>query len=292
MTATTLGESLARGLWTMDRFGVTPKKLAARALNRDQPRVLCVSYPKSGTHLIERALCLHPRLYRKMLPTVLSGHPDLVIAVGPGNLTARRYVKWGDLDRLLSRLRPGQVVMSHLAYRPDYSRIISARGASSLFLMRDPRDIVVSEAHYQAGHRTHRLHEVFARQATLKDRLLLSIRGDRQHGVLPIAEKLERYSGWLASGAFVMRFEDLIGSAGGGEDAIRDATLRALFDHIGLPVDDAFLSWLAGRLISTRSPTFRRGAIGSWRESFDDEVSEAFERAAGAYLQPYGYAPD
>ncbi|GAH00802.1 unnamed protein product [marine sediment metagenome] len=31
---------------------------------------MCVSLPKSGTHLLERALCLHPNVYRKFIGTL------------------------------------------------------------------------------------------------------------------------------------------------------------------------------------------------------------------------------
>ena len=272
--SSSVGGSLARGMWALQRFGLSPEKLPARVLNRSQPKVLCVSIPKSGTHLIERALCLHPRLYRRVLPTVKSANLH----------------RWGDLDRLLAPLRPGQVVMAHLPYEPDYPKITATRGISPIFVIRDPRDVVVSEAHYLAANRSHRLHALFSGQATLKDMVLLNVRGNQEHGVFSIGEKLGRYRGWLDSGALVVRFEDLIGEAGGGDDAAQLATLRAIFEHIGLPPDDGFLARLGPRLFSRRSPTFRKGAIGAWRESFDQEVLEAFEESAGPYLEPYGYA--
>lgn len=275
MAASNVSNSLARGMWTLYRFGLSPRKWPARLLNRNQPKVLSVSVPKSGTHLVERALCLHPRLYRRILPTIKSNNTE----------------RWGDLERLLSRLRAGQVVVGHLPFEGGYPDVIARHGASALFLIRDPRDVVISEAHYVASSTSHRVHELFARQPTLKDSLLLIIRGDVEHGWLPMAEKLERYEGWLDSGALVLRFEDLIGSSGGGDDDRQRASLRAMFEHIGLPVDDAFLSHVAERIFSNRSPTFRKGLIGGWQEAFDDQVREEFDRTAGPYLERYGYAP-
>ena len=38
-------------------------------------------------------------------------------------------------------------------------------------MIRDPRDVVVSEAHYLAANRSHRLHELFSGQATTVDLL-------------------------------------------------------------------------------------------------------------------------
>jgi len=57
-----LAEAAARHAWTFRRFGLSPRKLVARIGNRTEPPILCVSLPKAGTHLLERALCLHPRL--------------------------------------------------------------------------------------------------------------------------------------------------------------------------------------------------------------------------------------
>src|ERR1041385_604268 len=219
MRGSSVGGSVARGTWALQRFGLSPGKLPARVLNRSQPKVLCVSIPKSGTHLIERALCLHPRLYRRILPTVKSANLH----------------RWGDLDHLLAPLRPGQIVMAHLPYEPDHPKTTAARGTSVIFVIRDPRDVVVSEAHYLAANRSHRLHELFRGQATLKDMVLLNVRGNEEHGVFSIGEKLDRYRGWLDSGALVVRFEDLIGEAGGGGDAAQLAPLRAIFEHSGLP---------------------------------------------------------
>lgn len=274
MRSGSIGGSLGRGLWALNRFGMSPGKLPARAFNRDQPRILSVSVPKSGTHLVERALCLYPRLYRRVLPTVKS------------NNLSRRH----DLDHLLSRVRPGQIVVAHLPFQPHYPAVIAERRVSALFLIRDPRDIVISEAHYVAGTRSHKGHELFARQTTFRDMVLLVIRGDEEHGWLPLAEKLARYEGWLDSGAHVMRFEDLIGSAGGGDDRRQAASLRGMFDYLSLDADDAFVASVGDRLFSKNSPTFRKGAIGGWREHFDPEIQEAFDSTAGRYLAHYGYA--
>src|SRR5688572_2400184 len=111
--------------WTLQRFGMTPGKLRHRAFDRSAPTVFCDSIPKAGTHLLERALCLHPRLYRKVRPTV-----------GDGNV-----VRWHGLDGVLDGLRPGQVVVSHLSFQPGYPRVLDAHGVASVFLVRDPRDI-------------------------------------------------------------------------------------------------------------------------------------------------------
>lgn len=269
-----IGHSVARARWTMARFGVSPAKLPARLLNRTQPKVIAVSIPKAGTHLLERALCLHPRLYRKVVPT----------------LNEVNLPRLGGLGRQLGRLGAGEILMAHLLHEPAHEQAIASSGVSSLIVIRDPRDVVVSVAHYVAANPNHNVSDVFSRQPTFKDQLLVTIRGDRARAMRSMGELLERFLPWLGSAGLVVRFEDLVGSAGGESDAVRHATLRDVFEHIGLPADDALLGSIADRLFSDRSPTFRRGSIGEWREAFDDDVQEEFDRIAGGYLERYGYA--
>src|SRR5262249_47770326 len=91
---------VSRQRWTLERFGLSPGKLPRRIADPGAPRVFCVSIPKSGTHLLERALCLHPALYRKFVPTV----------------SGENIGKWNGLEGLVGRIRPGQVVVSHLRH--------------------------------------------------------------------------------------------------------------------------------------------------------------------------------
>jgi sulfotransferase family protein len=264
---------LARSWWTLERFGLTPAKLIRRVANGDEPMVLCVSIPKAGTNLLERAVCLHPHLYRKLRRTVRGAE-----------------VRSAGVERALGRLRPGQVVLAHLPFDGSLPGALDALSVSTLFLIRNPKDVVVSEAHYLRSNARHRLHRRFMQQGGIRDMILLAIRGDRQSGVISIGEKLERYQGWLDSGALVVRFEDLIGSAGGGTRETQLSTIKSIYHHLGLGEDEGFLSTVAERLFFTGSPTFRRGAIGGWRKHFDGEIEEAFAESVGDRVVSYGYA--
>jgi hypothetical protein len=69
-------------------------------------------------------------------------------------------------------------------------------------------------------------------------------------------------------------------------------TLRGIYDHIGVEADATLVKHIRDRLFSSRSPTFRRGAIGQWRTAFDDETAALFEREAGSLLPLLGYSAD
>lgn len=265
--------SLPRNLWTLERFGLTPSKLPHRLFDRSAPRVLSVSLPKAGTHLLERALCLHPRLYRKILATVWPEALD----------------RWGGLEGLLRTLGPGQVLVAHLPFEPDYPDAMAATDTGALLLVRDPRDIVISQAHYAVTRPDHPFYEAFARCTTLEERIRVAIDGDEQTGLLSVAERLDRYAGWMGAAAFVVRFEDLIGPNGGGDIERQRLAVQGMYRHLGVESDDALVERVCRRLFSGDSPTFRRGSIGGWRSQFDHDLSSRFDTAAGDRLAAYGY---
>jgi hypothetical protein len=270
-----LTDSVPLDRWTFERFGLTPSKLGRRVGDRRAPRVFCVSIPKAGTHLLERALCLHPRLYRKLIPTV----------------SDENIRRWGGFENLLRSVRPGQVVASHLRFSTGLPETLARSGVAGVFLVRDPHDIVVSQIHYVAKREDHRLHDVFAERTGAREKLRLAISGDRARGVPSIGERLDYFAGWLDAGCLVVRFEDLVGAAGGGDATRQAGAVASLYRHVGLPADDRAVARVCDRLFSADSPTFRKGSIGGWRSSFDDELEQLFDEVVGDRATPYGYAP-
>lgn len=264
--------SLRHTGWTLERFGFSPGKLKYRIIDAGAPRVLCVSIPKAGTHLLERALCLHPQLYRKLLPTV----------------SEENIGRWKGVDGLLARVRPGQVVASHLRFRPEYPAILDSRRVRSIFLIRDPHDVVVSQVHYVLKRKDHRVHDQFAGLPDMKARLHLAIEGDAARGLPSIGERLDFFARWLDTG-LVVRFEDLVGAGGGGDPAAQVAAVDSIYDYLGMQVDPVTRRSICDQLFSTDSPTFRQGSVSGWKRVFDEELKSLFDEIVGDRSRPYGY---
>ena len=163
--------------------------------------VLCVCIPKSGTHLLERALCRYPPLYRRPIRTLHRGNIE----------------RYGGIIQILRNLLPKQLLFCHLEYDRAYIDAARAAGVKILFLIRDPRDVCVSEVNYVMRTPTHQRHHQYKRCRDFRERLLLSILGTPDHGSNSIGDMLAQFSGWLESGALVIRYEELIGAKGGGE---------------------------------------------------------------------------
>ena len=265
--------AVARHWWTVQRFGLSPAKLRSRLWGRADTRVLCNSIPKAGTHLLERALCLHPDLYRKFLPTLHSGN----------------MARWKSLDSVLDKLRSGQILVSHLAYSADFDRALREREVPCLVLIRDPRDIVVSDTNYISASSGHEFHGLLNSLGTFQDRLRMMISGDPSAGLVSVRERLERFAGWLDTSCTIVRYEALVGPQGGGDTQRQLDTLREIFETLHLPMSAEDLRMLAAQVFSGSSPTFRRGVTGQWRQHFDPGITKLFNAEAGEMLQRYGY---
>jgi hypothetical protein len=259
--------------WTFDRFGLTPAGLRLRVANPGAPKVLCVSLPKAGTHLIERALCLHPRLYRRLAPTI----------------TGKELRRRGGAEHFLARLAPGQVVMAHLRFDPSLPDTAAGLGIRPVFMVRDPRDIVISQVRYVVGRGDHWAHDLFASRSP-QEQLRLAIVGDRG-GLRSLAERLAAYEGWLRPDVALVRFEDLVGAEGGGERSRQLRSVAELYRFLGFPSDERLVDDVCRRLFSDQSPTFRKGTIGQWRQVLDDELTGLIWEVAGEQLVRYGYEP-
>jgi hypothetical protein len=265
---------LARTWWDLQRFGLTPDKLPRRIRNPHAPPVFLVSIPKSGTHLLERALCLHPMLYRRLERTL-----------------SRKTIegRFGGLDALAGRLRPGQVAIAHLRYREGDPDILARHGIKTLFMVRNPRDLLVSLVHYNLDREDIRVHDLYANLPDQKARIRLAIEGDPANRIPSIGERLGVYRGWLDSAALVVRFEDLIGASGGGTEDRQLETLLGIYRHIGVPADGRLVRGIRSKVFSSASPTFRTGSIGQSKDAFDEELEALYREQVGEIARGYGY---
>jgi hypothetical protein len=195
----------------------------------------------------------------------------------------------------MGKIRDGQYVTAHLGAIPGLQDTLTRLGFAHLLMIRDPRDVIVSRAFYRAKNERLDTHEWFAK---LDDdtRLMTSITGaDAPDGGEPlasIAARLERFRPWLDEpSVVVIRFEDLVGSAGGGSDDAQRAAIRRVLTACRRDNDDATVDRIAGKVFSTRSATFRRGAIGDWRNHLTQEHLTELERVAPGAVAAFGYEP-
>lgn len=248
----------------------------------DSPPILANSVPKSGTHLLTQILMtMAERDYGTFWLSVPS----------------RPYRERSEATmlRALTRLVPGELVSAHLFFEPAFHAELQRRNVAHVFVYRDPRDIVVSEADYLTRVNTwHGMHARFRALGSAEERVSLAIEGCTEGGrpAYPnVAERYRRYLGWLRQDqVLAVRFEDLIGHR--RLETVREV-VRFVARRAGRPDDeDAWVSAALAGIDPGRSFTFRQGLAGGWRKAFTEVHREQMKAVAGDLLIELGYEED
>jgi sulfotransferase 6B1 len=251
----------------------------------DLPILLGISFPKSGTHLLDQILLG----FSKVAPYAKRLHSFYAEYEGESGRkrSAEQALKW------LKSLRSGDIASAHLFARPEaIERVCSSRFVP-YFIFRDPRDVVVSHVFYVTDMEArHVHHEYYQSLPDFGARLSVSILGrpDTEVEFPNIADRFAPYLGWLEHGEVLsIHFEDLIHK--------RAAALNAIIDHFlaRVPLHGSrqlILESLESSINPKRSPTFRSGKTGEWKKYFTKEHKKLFKDVAGDLLLRLGYEHD
>lgn len=261
--------------------------------------VLANSVPKSGTHLLGKALALlgvaaHPTrldggLGIRTLTPVETDHTALVGSDWPS------LVKFSDLQSLFDKIGRNCFLYGHLPFSQRVENMVRQCGFRMVVLMRDPRDVAVSHVRWtltRGGHPA----EAFLRSKSEAEQLSLSIAGFCLEPAGPLSTSLRaRFQHILAwqglPYVYVTRFERLVGPKGGGSRAEQIGEIRLIAQHIGCSASDQKIEWVADNLFGD-SFTFREGQIGGWRKVFTADHTALVKQEVGDMLVAMGYEKD
>ena len=263
-------------------------------------RVVANSIPKSGTHLLDRLLVLLGfELVERGIRSHLVAGPlspirrlvrgrgeKVIIGVVSPQLISRRWLR-----RRLTKIPDGCFVHAHCTYTPELASLLREEGMKTVCILRDPRDVAVSQMHHIKHRRQHFAHEAFVALPSDHERLMVSIRGGELggHELLPLDERYRRFLGWEQDGGtVVVKFEDLVGLKGGGNAEVQRRAVERVAAHLGISVNERTMRLVEEQLFGV-GPTFRKGQIGGWREEFSPEHEQAIKERAGSLLVELGY---
>jgi hypothetical protein len=249
------------------------------------PILLGISFPKSGTHLLDQILLG----FSRVAPFSRRLHSFYAEYEGESGRkhAPEQAVRW------LDSLRPGDIASAHLFARPKVVARVTTPTFVPYFIFRDPRDVVVSHVFYVTDMEPNHVHHDYYQSLPDFDaRLKVSILGrpDANVEFPDITGRFAPYLGWLDQ-PIVMKihFEDLIHDRAG--------TLNRIIDHflarVPLQADRGLLlESLEASSNPNKSPTFRSGKTGEWKKYFTEEHKGIFKDIAGNLLIRLGYEED
>ena len=263
------------------QYGYTPSDFKFRLFSNQSPKVLANSIPKSGTNLLLRALYLFPSLHRKFYKT----------------LDNRSTV----INKVIGSIKKGEICSAHLKYTDEIFEALNNNNVRNIIIVRDPRDIAVSNAMYITYKDTrHRLSDYFINNLKSDNqRIMASIEGvpasELNDGVesLSLESHYNSYMRWNDNkDCLVIKFEELIGPNGGGTEQDQINCIHSIVNHIGLNTNDAEIRAVAKQVFNPTSRTFVKGQIGSWKAVMSDKHKEKIKSSVGHHLIELGYEED
>jgi hypothetical protein len=250
-----------------------------RLSTKGLPIIFGNAMAKSGSHIIKQFL----EGLSKIGPMVFTDqHPIRTI------LPAGTRRDPSDVISDINRLKAGDTGWGYLPAREPYLQVLNRPEIVHFFVYRDPRDKIISHIFYAMDiHQEHAMHAYYHKIPNMEDRIAETIRG--VPGMLQdIQTTYESYIKWLDLPSVVaIRFEDLIYR--------RDQTLAkmlTILETYGLPIRmdrQEALKILNKEMSPERSPTFRSGKSGGWRQYFTEDNIALFKEISGDLLVDLGY---
>ena len=281
----TLKSSLRRIIYQTEKKAQRLRFISQPAPQNNWPILLGISFPKSGTHLLDQILLG----FSNVAPFSKRVHSFYAEYEGESGLKRdpEQGLAW------LNSLRPCDVASAHLFSRPDTIARVTSPRFVPYFIFRDPRDVVVSHVFYVTDIKARHVHHNYYQSLPdFNARLTVSILGkpDANIEFLNIGDRFAPYLGWLDHDqVLTIHFEDLIHA--------RAATLNRIMEHllVRAPLQtnrQLILNSLETSINPKNSPTFRSGKTGEWKKYFTDEHKKIFKDAAGDLLIKLGYEKD
>lgn len=130
----------------------------------------------------------------------------------------------------------------------------------------------------------------------LQDRMILMAKGGMLGNTYytGLAEVIRKAEGWLQdANTLVVRFEDLVGSMGGGNNAVQKNTIRTILKHAGIQKSDAEIESIQSSLFG-QTHTFRNGQIDGWKSAMSHKTRKLMQDVFGEmnFVQRLNYSLD
>lgn len=237
-----------------------------------------LTIPKSGTHLLAKAVKLITGAeFQYLWP------PEF------------------ELNSLIIKPQPqtDQYIWRHLI--PQFHYLKDDFLYKKILLIRDPRDILVSQVNHIIKRGRMKLPVWWEVPEDFVEKFMELTFSEQLNAVIEfptayhgIESFLHRTMIWMRQPnptVLVVRFEDLVGPKGGGDSELQKKTLQEIARHLGYELSPESINDVADNLFGD-TETFREGKIGSWQDNFCNNNKRLFKKIMGDYLIELGYEKD
>lgn len=240
--------------------------------------VFVQSIPKSGTHLLVQ--CMQAFGYRSPLALEF---PESSTEFEPGTYYSLQHMTTDFLSDVYRNI--GKFVRAY-----SQSPVVC--------IVRDPRDIAVSLAHYLASQGDYHILSLLMQRMSLHDRISTVILGSYKIPVYindsfrfrgTISDLCETYRTWWDGSwqnCWLTRFEDLVGPYGGGTSEDQMTAIWGL--QLALHVPGSPHQYIDA-IFNPKSPTFRSGKIFSFLTNFSPDQHNLFRDTTADVASSMGY---
>jgi len=238
--------------------------------------------PKCGTHLIDKLLPAMTDKYRVQF----GGDPKFILNI----------INQAKLNNKTVRL--------FCPYNHEAKNRLNNNGYKLIAMIRDPRDALVSMLFYmrkQAGlspfRDFFRVDDNFDRLSI--DKQLFSLMTPKKNGMSYLHYYKTRAYWALQAEYLTVKYEELVGSNGGGSDKLQLMTLIDIKDYLNLDISSEKIHEIAadiykryGKPITVEDKTFIPGQIGNWKTVLTADHKKLFKKILGQLLIDLGYEKD
>ncbi len=285
-----------------------------------ESRILINSLPKSGTHLLTKAIEIfdYKEYYtnrgyvKRVLDSVGFNTPKYFNYKQAKNSLKKKsrikqeiaigaftpyFVNQLTMQYWLDTIPYGQYIQGHIPFHSALTPIITGLNYRHLVIIRDPRAVVASLIPFilnaqSSGMGTHFLYDDFKSMSTTQQLYFILEGGHATKANVEITGFIDVYRSILAwrnePNCLLVRFEDLIGEQGGGNIDKQENVVKELAAYLNIDFDNNISSKL-NQIYNPSARTFRIGKIDSWKNSMDAESVEYLIEYCAELYNEIGY---
>lgn len=235
--------------------------------------------PKCGTHFIQRTI--HLMTNQTIINRIIN------------------------VAKLTEACANNQILRSFQPYSVDLVKILKENKHKAIAMVRDPRDALISHLFYMRNYPKNpdgdnRKRDFFTvgpdfDNLTLEQQITSLIVGD-EHAPSYIDFYKQRIGWALNPRILTIKYEDLLGTAGGGDDAIKRAKVMEIAGFIRLNLSNEQLEKVMNQMYvdhgedNVDGKVFERSTTGNWRKFLTAKHKRLIKKRIGDELIRLGYA--